>query len=78
MISISASATQPGTSGASGGLVRRIGILAYALAAFWERRAAIKVLREMDDRQLSDIGLARCHIEAAVGGALNPQMGRLR
>ena len=27
---------------------------------------------------LRDIGLARCHIEAAVGGALNPDMGRFR
>jgi uncharacterized protein YjiS (DUF1127 family) len=78
MISISSSATQPETSGTWDGLVRRIGIWASALAAVWERRAAIKALREMDDRQLRDIGVARCHIETAVGGALNPEVGRLR
>ena len=33
---------------------------------------------EMDDRALRDIGIARSQIEAAVGGALNPGMARLR
>jgi uncharacterized protein YjiS (DUF1127 family) len=48
------------------------------LGAYWERRAAIKALRQLDDRALRDIGLPRCHIEAAVGGAFNPDMGRMR
>ncbi|HEX9588587.1 MAG TPA: DUF1127 domain-containing protein [Bradyrhizobium sp.] len=65
------------TSGRSGGFVRWIGICASALAARWERRAAINALRGRDDRELRDIGIARCQIEAAVGGALNPAMGRL-
>jgi uncharacterized protein YjiS (DUF1127 family) len=43
-----------------------------------ERRSAIKTLRQLDDRALRDIGIARCHIEAAVGGAFNPDMGRFR
>jgi uncharacterized protein YjiS (DUF1127 family) len=65
--------------GMSGGLIRRLGIWAHALVAYWDRRAAVKALRQLDDRSLRDIGLARCHIEAAVGGgALNPEMGRLR
>jgi uncharacterized protein YjiS (DUF1127 family) len=60
-------------------LVRRIGMWAHAVAAHWERRAAIKALRQLDDRALRDIGIARCHIETAVlGGAANPEMGRLR
>jgi uncharacterized protein YjiS (DUF1127 family) len=70
--------TRPTPSRLSGGLIRWIGACAHALAAYWDRRAAIKALEELDDRGLRDIGLARCHIEAAVGGALNPEMGRLR
>ena len=61
-----------------GGPVRRIGIWARAVAAHWERRAAIKMLLERDDRELRDIGLVRSQIEAAVGGAFNPEMGRMR
>ena len=37
-----------------------------------------ETLRELDDRALKDIGLARCQIEAAVDGTLNPDMARLR
>jgi len=39
-----------------------------ALLLHWYRRAAVKSLHELDDRALSDIGLQRCHIEAAVKG----------
>ena len=78
MTSMSSAPAQPAIGGTSGGLVRWIGRLAQALAAHWERRAAIKALRQLDDRQLRDIGLSRCHIERAVlGGAANPEMGRL-
>jgi uncharacterized protein YjiS (DUF1127 family) len=70
-------ATQRATSGGVGALVRWIGMCAGAVVAHWERRAAIKALLERDDRELRDIGIARCHIEAAVGGALNPAMGSL-
>jgi uncharacterized protein YjiS (DUF1127 family) len=77
MTTISQSPAQPAFHNLVGGLIRRIGIGIYALATFWERRAAIKALRELDDRQLRDIGLARCHIERAVlGGAANPDMAR--
>jgi uncharacterized protein YjiS (DUF1127 family) len=73
------SSAQTAILGKSGGLIRRLGIWAHALVAYWDRRAAVKALQELDDRGLRDIGLARCHIEAAVGGgALNPEMGRLR
>lgn len=77
MTVIFSSAARRASSGGLGGFARWIGICAYALAARWERRAAINALLKRDDRELRDIGLARCQIEAAVGGALNPAMGRL-
>lgn len=75
MSTMSPTATRPATAGP---FVRWIGACAHALAVYFDRRAAIKALHELDDRALRDIGLARCHIEAAVGGALNPETGRLR
>ena len=79
MSTISQSPAHPAIPNLLGGLVRRIGMWAHAVAAHWERRAAIKALRQLDDRALRDIGIARCHIETAVlGGAANPEMGRLR
>ena len=39
-----------------------------AIAGYFVRRAAIATLRELDDRALRDIGLARSQIEAAVHG----------
>ena len=51
---------------------------AYALAAYLDRRAAMKVLRQMDDRELCDIGLTRSRIEQAVCGVSHPDLGRLR
>ena len=78
MTMISSAGTQPAIPLQSGGLVRWIGRGAVALAAYLERRAAIRALRERDDRELRDIGLVRSQIEAAVGGAFNPDMGRMR
>jgi uncharacterized protein YjiS (DUF1127 family) len=46
-----------------------------ALVRYWYRRAAIKSLLELDDRALRDIGLTRCHIEAAVRGDFRRQGG---
>jgi uncharacterized protein YjiS (DUF1127 family) len=78
-MSSASSAASAAIQGTPGGLTRQFGAWAHALVAYWHRRAAIKALRQLDDRALRDIGLARCHIEAAVGGgALNPEMGRLR
>jgi uncharacterized protein YjiS (DUF1127 family) len=76
---ISQSPAQPAIPNLLGGLVRQIGIGAHAVMSYWTRRAAIKALRELDDRALRDIGIARCNIETAVlGGAANPDMARLR
>ena len=78
MTTISQSPAQPSIPNLWGGFVRWIGIWAYAVAAYWERRAAIKTLLERNDRELRDIGIVRSQIEAAVGGVFNPQMGRMR
>jgi uncharacterized protein YjiS (DUF1127 family) len=66
MSTISSAAAQPSASSGLRGFIRWIGICADRLGAYLARRDGIKALREMDDRQLRDIGLARCHIEAAV------------
>jgi uncharacterized protein YjiS (DUF1127 family) len=79
MTTMSQSTAQSALPNLLGGFVRRVGIWIHALVDYLERRAAIKTLRELDDRALRDIGLARCHIEQAVlGGTANPEMGRLR
>jgi len=78
MTTISQTAAQPSIPQLSGGFVRWIGAGAHAAAAYWERRAAIRALLARDDRELRDIGLVRSQIEAAVGGAFNPDMGRMR
>jgi uncharacterized protein YjiS (DUF1127 family) len=78
MTTITHSPAQPSIPDWPGGLARRIGAGVHAVAAYWERRAAIRTLLERDDRELRDIGLVRSQIEAAVGGAFNPDMGRMR
>ncbi len=78
MTTISSIAGQPARDVSSGGWGRRIGAAVYALFDYLERRAATKALHELDDRALRDIGISRCQIEAAVGGALNPGMTKLQ
>jgi uncharacterized protein YjiS (DUF1127 family) len=48
-----------------------------AVAGYLVRRTAIATLRELDDRALQDIGIARSQIEAAVQG-LVPLSGQGR
>ena len=79
MTMTSQSMTTPNANSGAGylrGIVRWIGHGADVLAAYLARRAAFKVLAELDDRELRDIGLTRSNIEAAVGGALNPHIAR--
>ena len=78
MTTISQRAAQPSIPELSSGLIRWVGAGALAAAVYWERRAAIRALLERDDRELRDIGLVRSQIEAAVGGAFNPDTGRIR
>ena len=69
MTTISQARSPTRNSRPSGGLLRRIGDLgALPCRAIWVRRAAIKTLRQLDDRALRDIGIPRSHIEAAVWG----------
>jgi uncharacterized protein YjiS (DUF1127 family) len=49
-----------------------------AVAGYFVRRSAIATLRELDDRALCDIGIARSQIEAAVQGLISlPEQGRM-
>ena len=59
--------------------VFRICLAAWdAVSGYVVRRSAIATLRELDDRALSDIGIARSQIEAAVHGlTLTGERGRL-
>jgi uncharacterized protein YjiS (DUF1127 family) len=50
---------------------------ARALAVYSDRRAAIKELRELDDRALRDIGLSRCEVEKAAAGFAKPDITRV-
>jgi uncharacterized protein YjiS (DUF1127 family) len=68
MTTILSTAARSSASGAWAGFVRSIEIWADRLAAYWVRRSAIETLRELDDRALRDIGLARDQIESAVYG----------
>jgi uncharacterized protein YjiS (DUF1127 family) len=78
MSTMSQAAARPAISLNSSGLLRWFGAGAFALAAYLDRRAAMKTLRQMDDRELRDIGLTRSHIEQAVCGVPDPDLGRLR
>ena len=71
-------AEQPSISNPLSGIVRWFGRWAYALGAYWERRAAIRALLQRDDRELRDIGLLRSEIEAAVRGGFSSDMRRAR
>ena len=75
---ITTAQTASATAPAFGGFTRTLGNLANSLAAFWVRREAIKALRAMNDRELSDIGITRSHIESAVWGKFDLNLGRLR
>jgi uncharacterized protein YjiS (DUF1127 family) len=60
-------------------IVSRICLACWdALAGHVVRRSAIATLRELDDRALADIGIARSQIEAAVHGLVAlPGQGRM-
>jgi uncharacterized protein YjiS (DUF1127 family) len=68
MTTIPSTAARRSRSRAWAGFVRSIEIRADRLAAFWVRRATIKMLHELDDHALRDIGLARDQIETAIHG----------
>jgi uncharacterized protein YjiS (DUF1127 family) len=61
MTTIYSTAAQPATSGALSGFFRTVGDWANGIASYLVRREAIKALRAMNDRELRDIGIKRCH-----------------
>jgi uncharacterized protein YjiS (DUF1127 family) len=69
---------QPAVAVRPGRYVRRL-FYAWArdIAHYFVRRAALKRLREFNDRELRDIGLARGQIEAAVYGFVSRPEGRI-
>lgn len=78
MSTMSQAAARPAMSFNSGGSFRRFGVWVQALVDHLHRRAAIKTLRQMNDRELRDIGLTRSQIEDAVCGFASPDVWRLR
>ena len=70
MSTISSRAIQPAIPSFSG-IVRWAGKGALSLAAWLERREAVKTLHELDDRALRDLGIHRSQVEAAVAGNLD-------
>ena len=68
---------QPGRTKRLGASLRLFNAGWEAIACQFVRRAAIKSLRELDDRALGDIGLTRSQIEGAVYGFIAfPDRGR--
>jgi uncharacterized protein YjiS (DUF1127 family) len=70
---------QPAVTVRPGRYVRRLfHVWARDIAHYFTRRAALKRLREFNDRELRDIGLSRGQLEAAVYGFVSrPEPGRL-
>lgn len=59
-----------------GGFFRALSQGAYALFDRLERRSAVKMLTELDDRALRDIGITRSQIEDAVYGQVKAELTR--
>jgi uncharacterized protein YjiS (DUF1127 family) len=79
MTMISSAAGQPPASQSlGGGFVRLLGSSVNGLVGYFARREAIRALRQMDDRALRDIGIARSQIESAVHGLVDPTFGYTR
>ena len=78
MTMISSAAGQPASETSAAGLARLLASWVTGFVTYWARREAIKVLSEMDDRALRDIGIARGQIEAAVHGVVDPTFGYIR
>ncbi|HET7889398.1 MAG TPA: DUF1127 domain-containing protein [Bradyrhizobium sp.] len=53
-------------SGSAGEWGRRLSAWIEGAMTYWARRETIKMLRELDDHQLRDIGLPRHQIESTV------------
>jgi len=70
---------RPAGTKSRGASLRILNACWEGIARYFVRRAAMASLRELDDRALRDIGLARSQIEAAVHGFMTaPNRGRIR
>ena len=79
MTTLYSAVSRPARPSLWSGLLRVLRSWGDALATYWMRRDAIKTLRQLDDRALRDIGIARCHIESAVAGDVDGlELVRLR
>jgi uncharacterized protein YjiS (DUF1127 family) len=60
--------------------VRTLSRCASWLLTYFARREAVKLLSQLDERELRDIGLTRGRIEAAVNGyaRAESELGRVR
>jgi uncharacterized protein YjiS (DUF1127 family) len=73
MSSISSNVTPGAISNPARSVAGRLTAWARGLFIWGERRAAIKALHKLDDRELRDIGLHRDQIERAVCGFVRAQ-----
>ncbi|WP_080890994.1 MULTISPECIES: DUF1127 domain-containing protein [Bradyrhizobium] len=78
MTMMSSPAAPLARSGMLGGLLRLLRVWGDAFVTYWVRRDAIKMLRQLDDRTLRDIGISRCQIETAVTGNFDLELMRIR
>ena len=72
MSDIVSNVIRPAAEKRPGVLARCLSACIDAIVSYFARRGAIATLRELDDRALWDIGLARSQIEAAVHGHVTP------
>ena len=78
MSAILITAVRPAAAKRPGACSRLVVACWDILAGYLVRRSAIATLRELDDRALADIGIARSQIEAAVHGLIFlPEQGRM-
>ncbi len=79
MITLSSpSAELAGQPRARPGLLTMLGRGINELVAFWMRRAALRALRDLDDRSLRDIGIRRDQIGSAVQATSTEAFDRFR
>jgi uncharacterized protein YjiS (DUF1127 family) len=78
MSAILSTIVRPAGTKSPGASLRIFNACRDGIARYFVRRAAIANLRELDDRALRDVGLARSQIEAAVRGFMNaPDRARI-
>jgi uncharacterized protein YjiS (DUF1127 family) len=76
MTTISQTAGRSLRPSSSSGFFGTLVTAAYALFDRLERRTAVKMLNELDDRALRDIGINRSQIEDAVYGQFKAELTR--